>query len=233
MKKFSILGISLVDLSAREGLREAERFLHNGALNTATYITAQTLTSAAGNQELKGLLEDTDLTICVEPDILEAAGIASAGRIREIEERIFLREFLRRLARQKEKVCILADTKQQAEAFADSLTEQQGKLNIAACTGYDDCEQQQERRLNSLNEIAPDVIFSRMTWPLDLELMNSGKKFLNAELWMALPDLKMPGRVKHNVFSGIRKKIFWKKVKNYNQEKVEESGEKSGGHMTS
>ena len=87
--------------------------------------------------------------------------------------------------------------------------------------------------MNSINEIAPDVIFSRMTWPLDLELMNSGKKFLNAELWMALPDLKMPGRVKHNVFSGIRKKIFWKKVKNYNQEKVEESGEKSGGHMTS
>ena len=233
MKKFSILGISLVDLSAREGLREAERFLHNGALNTATYITAQTLTSAAGNQELKGLLEDTDLTICVEPDILEAAGIASAGRIREIEERIFLREFLRRLARQKEKVCILADTKQQAEVFADSLTEQQGNLNIAACMGYDDFEQQKERMMNSLNEIAPDVIFSRMTWPLDLELMNSGKKFLNEELWMALPDLKMPGRVKHNVFSGIRKKIFWKKVKNYNQEKVEESGEKSGGHMTS
>ena len=233
MKKFSILGISLVDLSAREGLRQAERFLHNGALNTATYITAKTLTSAAGSQELKELLEDTDLTICVEPDILEAAGIASAGRVREIEERIFLREFLRRLARQKERICILADTKQQAEAFADSLLEQQGNLNIAECKGYDEFEQQKERMMNSLNEVAPDVIFSRMTWPLDLELMNSGRKFLNAELWMALPEVKLPKRARHDVFSGIRKKLFWKKVKNYNQEKAEEPKEESNGHIIS
>ncbi len=237
MKRFSILGISLVDLSAREGLRQAERFLHNGALNTATYITAQTLTSAAGSQELKGLLEDADLTLCVEPDILEAAGIANAGRVREIEERIFLREFLRRLARQKERICILADTRQQAETFADSLLEQQGNLNIAACRGYDEFEQQKERMMNSLNEVAPDVIFSRMTWPLELELMNSGRKFLNAELWMALPEVKIPRRAGHGVFSGIRRKLFWKKVKNYNQEMAEgpkrAPGEKPDEHIVS
>ena len=79
MKRFSILGISLVDLSAREGLRQAERFLHNGALNTATYITAQTLTSAAGSQELKGLLEDADLTLCVASPTRAASGKLKNG----------------------------------------------------------------------------------------------------------------------------------------------------------
>ena len=37
MKRYSVLGISLMDFSAREGLRRAERFLQTGALNTTSY----------------------------------------------------------------------------------------------------------------------------------------------------------------------------------------------------
>ena len=113
MRRYSVLGISLMDVSAREGLRRAEHFLQTGALNTTSYINAQSLSVASRDEQVKEYLEETDLMFCLEPDILEAAGIASPGRVREIEDRMFLREFLKRLARQHDKVYLLGDTDKQ------------------------------------------------------------------------------------------------------------------------
>ena len=221
MKRFSILGISLVDFSAREGLRMADGYLHNGALNTATYITAQTLAQAAKEEEERQLLEDVDLTFCVEPDILEAAGIDSLSRVREIEERVFLKEFLKRLARQQDRVFVLGDTTEQAEDLRDMLLDRQGNLCIADARGFEEFDRQAERLMNALNDTAPRVIFSRMPWPVDLRLMHTGRKFLNAELWVALPDKRLPEKNKPTVLHNIRKRLFRKKVNAYNEEMAE------------
>lgn len=220
MRKFSILGVSLSDYTAREALKLADRYLHSGALNTLTYITAQTLGQAAKNEQERALLEETDLTFCVEPDILEAAGIAGTGRVREIEERAFLREFLKRLGRQQEGIFILGDTLEQAQEFRELLLEQQENLRIVACRGYAEFDAQRERLMNEINGVAPAVIISRMTWPVDLELMHAGRKFLNAEIWLSLPEKKFPGQSQPAFFTKIRKKIFQKRVNEYNQEKA-------------
>lgn len=220
MRRFSILGVSLVDYTAREGLRLAEGYRRSGALNTATYLTAQTLETASRDERVKELVEDTDMTLCVEPDILEAAGIANAGRIREIEERVFLKEFLKRLSRQQDSVYVLGDTKTQAQELQDMLLGQQESLNIVGCSGYDEFDLQQERLMNALNAAAPKVILSRMTWPVDLRLMHEGRKFLNAELWLALPERKLPGKSRQTMADRIRRRIFQKKVNEYNEERA-------------
>ena len=83
-------------------------------------------------------------------------------------------------------------------------------------------EYQPQRLMNAMNEAAPKVIFSRMTYPLDLELMHSGRKFLNAELWVALPETKLKEKVRTTFWRKVRKKIFQKKVNEYNLEKAEQ-----------
>ena len=221
MRRYSILGISLKDYTARESLRQMERFLGSGAMNTITYISAQTLEASAKEESVKALLEKTDLTICAESDILEAAGIASPLRIREIEERVVLQEFLRRIERVGDSIYLLGETQEDAlllkgtvEAFAEGV-------RFADCKGYDAFEWQPERLMNALNEAAPRVIFSRMSWPMDLELMHQGRKFLNAEIWFALPEKKLPEKAKRSIFHNIRKRIFQKKVNEYNEEEAE------------
>ena len=210
MRRYSVLGISLMDFSAREGLRRAEHFLQTGALNTTSYINAQSLSMASRDEQVK------------EPDILEAAGIASPGRVREIEDRMFLREFLKRLARQHDKVYLLGDTDKQAQELQEMLLNAQENLNIVDVRGYEEFEYQPQRLMNAMNEAAPKVIFSRMTYPLDLELMHSGRKFLNAELWVALPETKLKEKVRTTFWRKVRKKIFQKKVNEYNLEKAEQ-----------
>ncbi len=66
MRRYSVLGISLMDFSAREGLRRAEHFLQTGALNTTSYINAQSLSMASRDEQVKEYLEETDLMFCLE-----------------------------------------------------------------------------------------------------------------------------------------------------------------------
>ena len=94
----------------------------------------------------------------------------------------------------------------QAEALREMLVlKVQENLNIAGARGYEEFEEQPERLMNELNEAAPKVIFSRMTFPTDLALMHAGRKFLNAELWVALPDTKLKERQKPTFWGNIGK----------------------------
>lgn len=220
MRKYSILGISLTDHSAREGVRIAEGFLNSGVLNTAACLTSQALAQVAQDEERKLLLEATDLTFCAEPDILEAADLAGAGRVREIEHQIFLRLLLRRLARRQDSVYLLGGTVEQAEALREALVTEQEDLHLVGCSGYEEFDSRPERLMNALNESAPRVILSRMTWPEDLDLMHEGRRYLNAEMWLALSEKSFPGKPRQSVLETIRKKIFRKKVNEYNEEKA-------------
>lgn len=133
--------------------------MQTGALNTTSYINAQSLSMASRDEQVKEYLEETDLMFCLEPDILEAAGIASPGRVREIEDRMFLREFLKRLARQHDKVYLLGDTDKQAQELQEMLLNAQENLNIVDVRGYEEFEYQPQRLMNAMNEAAPKVIF--------------------------------------------------------------------------
>lgn len=220
MKRYSILGVSLFDHAARESIRLTETFLNSGVLNTAVSLTSQMLSQAAQDEELKTLLETTDLTFCAEKDILEAAGIAAAGRVREIENQIYLRLFLRRLAKQQDRVYLLGGDTRQAETLLEMLVTEQGGLNIIACRSYEEYDSQPERLMNAINETAPRVILSRMDWPVDLKLMHEGRRYLNAELWMALSEKSLSHRSKQTFLEGIWKKLFQKKVNEYNEEQA-------------
>ena len=130
MQKFTILGITLYDYGAREALRNTDRFLGSGGLNTVAYISSAQIAQASRDVELKESVEQLDMTLCTEPDLLEAAGIAARSRIREIDEKVYLRELLRKLYRNRNSVYLLADTQPELEMLEDLIQEYQGNLYI-------------------------------------------------------------------------------------------------------
>lgn len=187
MQKYTILGITLYDYGAREALRNTDSFLHNGALNTIAYISSSNLAQASKDEQLKDCLEAIDMTVCTEPDVLEAAGIAGRNRIREIDEKVYLRELFRKFGRNRNSVYLLADTQDNLEVLQEIVSEYQDNLLIKGCGVYEDFGNQPERLVNNLNDLVPDVIISRMPWPADIQLMHAYGHFVNAELWVSLP----------------------------------------------
>ncbi len=223
MQKYTILGIKLYDYGAREALRNTDSFLHNGALNTIAYISSSNLAQASKDEQLRECLEAVDMTICTEPDVLEAAGIAGRNRIREIDEKVYLRELLKKFGRNRNSVYLLADTHDNLEVLGEIISEYQDNLLIRGCGAYEDFGNQPERLVNALNDLAPDVVISRMPWPEDLYLMHDYGHFVNAELWVSLPFGAVTWVQNPSLFARLKRKLVYRafahNVNEYNKKR--------------
>ncbi|MFR8024903.1 hypothetical protein [Eisenbergiella massiliensis] len=223
MQKYTILGIKLYDYGAREALRNTDSFLHNGALNTIAYISSSNLAQASEDEQLRECLEAVDMTICTEPDVLEAAGIAGRNRIREIDEKVYLRELLKKFGRNRNSVYLLADTHDNLEVLGEIISEYQDNLLIRGCGAYEDFGNQPERLVNALNDLAPDVVISRMPWPEDLYLMHDYGHFVNAELWVSLPFGAVTWVQNPSLFARLKRKLVYRafahNVNEYNKKR--------------
>ncbi len=211
MQKYTIMGLTLYDHTVREALRNTDRYLKNGALNTVAYLSGAMFAQASKDEKLKSCLEHLDMTVCAEPDILEAAGIAGRNRIREIDEKIYLRDVLRKLARNHSGVYLLADTEEDLESLKEILRGYQGNLNVLDCGVYERFDEHPERLINELNDIAPTAIISRMPWPEDLLLMNDYKTYINAELWLSLPFGTMAWVENPSFFARAKRRLNYRK----------------------
>lgn len=74
---------------------------------------------------------------------------------------MFLREFLKRLARQHDKVYLLGDTDKQAQELQEMLLNAQENLNIVDVRGYEEFEYQPQRLMNAMTGICAEGDFSR------------------------------------------------------------------------
>ena len=204
MQKFTILGITLYDYGAREALRNTDRFLGSGGLNTVAYISSAQIARASRDEELKESVEQPAMTRCAGPEPLEAAGIAARSRIREIDEKVYLRELLRKLSRNRNSVYLLADTQPDLEVLEDLIQEYQGNLYIRGHGTYEAFGRQPERLVNELNDVVPDAVISRMPWPMDIVLMKEYGQYVNARLWVSLP---------YGAVSWVQNPSFWARLK--------------------
>ena len=153
-----------------------------------------------------------------------AAGIAARSRIREINEKVYLRELLRKLSRNRNRVYLLADTQAELEVLEELIQEYQGNLYIRGRGAFEDFGGQPERLVNELNDVVPDVILSRMNWPKDIRLMQEYGQYVNARFWISLPygavswmqNPSFPARLKRR----LHYRLFEKRVQEYNNKET-------------
>lgn len=190
MQKINLFGMDLTDYSLRESLGILDRYLNNGALNTILYMSAKMLVGANISQEQKNWIEDIDLVIWSDAEILEHAGIKARNRIHEVENKEFMREFLKRLGKNKKPAYLLAESEEELERLKEDLLYLRGDLNIIGGSVVDDEEMVVETDIpnviNDINLLAPTAIISRISFERQEKFMVETRKFLNAEVWLAL-----------------------------------------------
>ncbi len=220
----SILGISLVDIGLREAMRKTDVFFRNGAMNTISYISTKKLVQASEDPKQKLWLEALDMTICEDVDILNAAGITSWNRIKEVEENEYFKEFLKRVARNHFETYLLADTAENLERLEEELRTMQSNLSICGRGAVEQYSVNKDSLINDINEIAPMVIISRLPYPDDIHMMYENRMLINSEAWISLPekiltDQRHPWTVK--MTERMYTKLFRKKVNRYQGKEAE------------
>lgn len=221
MAKINILGITLTDCSLKEALSMADEYVSNGALNTILYVTAPMLILAGRDDGEKERIEAVDLTMCGDADILRVARIESRNRIYEVENHIFLKEFLRRLMYGRRSIYLLTDSEENEKSLRNIIQEFQRGIFIAGSRVIGE-EEDADETANIINDVAPTVIISRMASGKQEEWMCRLKPVINAEVWMGIPeDMKLGEHYltfRQKLVNIIYKKIFHTRINRYNGE---------------
>lgn len=222
--EIKVLGITLVNMSLRESLRQTDKFLKNGALNTIAYISTQKLVQACEQEEQKNWMEELDMTICEDTDVLRAAGVDNRSRFREIEQNEYLIELLRRIKHNKYGTYLFTDTKANLNTLENELHELMSGLPIKGRGTLEEYESNIESIINDMNAVAPVIIISRFPYPQGMQMMHEYRMLLNGEIWITLPEhinalKKRP--LKKRVMQRMYKRSFTKKVNYFQKDENE------------
>lgn len=219
MQRINILGVTLTDYSLKESLGLLDDYVGGGGLNTILYITAPMLIMAGENEEEKNEIEAMDMTLCGDADILKVADIQSASRLYEVENLVFLKEFLRRLVRSGKKIFLLAESEKETCLLQEALETFQKGILIGGSGVIASGEKEFEEIINRINDIAPTAVISQISAGRQEKWMIEAKPFVNAEVWlgiskdMILDGTKEPFRKK--VTDKIYKKIFHRRMNRF------------------
>lgn len=222
MKKIDLLGITLHDFSLWEALRQTDIYLKNGAMNTIVCVTTKMLMMAGEEEVQRQWLEDADMTVFCEVDILRAAGTTGRSRIREIENNSFIREFIKKMARERRRLYLVADTEENMQVMEEHLRKIRNNLRIEGRCVCSDCEEELacDTLVNEINDVAPDVILSELSYPAQEKFLYENRSRINGSIWLGLcrENRKYdenPGKWERLGWK-IRRRLFQRKVNKYN-----------------
>ena len=222
MRKMQILRVSLIDYTVREAIRKVEEYLREGKLHTIAYISKKGVMEADENQQVKEFIEKMDMMLCADSDLLRAANVESWNRIREIDENLFMEEFLKKMIRQRKNLYILAQTQVELLQLEEHLRSYQENLNIVGRYALEHLSVDEEFVVNEINGLEPDVLVSYLPSMKRIEFYDSNCMKINVNIWLMLKD----DVVLHNKNKGLIRKIsdrflrgvFKKKTKQYHNE---------------
>ncbi len=225
MQKVNILGIGLTDYSLKESLAILDSFVRNGGLNTILYVTTPMLIMAGNDEEEKNCIESMDLTLCGDTDILRVAKIDSAGRLYEVENRVFLKEFLRRLERGSKKVYLLDDSAEDLALLQRQLETYQKGIVIGGSSILTDDDGDMENIINRINDVAPTAVISRIAHGRQEKCMSRFRALVNAEVWLGMSkDMALGDRkesVRKKAVDWMYRIIFHRRINHFRDENGE------------
>ena len=223
MRQLTVMGVRLKDFSVRESMRRVTLYLNNAQCNTIDFVTHDVLLMAAGSNELTDRIESMDMAPCTTADILQAGGIISHGREREIESNLMLKGLFRKLAKEKRKVFLLSESEESLTGFASGLKNINEDLVVAGTCIYEEKNGSDDAVVNDINTVLPDVLLLNLPSPEAERFVSENKERMNVKLVVVLRDLSFKtdgeGKVKIGGLGGfLLKKFFHSAAATYDKE---------------
>lgn len=216
MKRISVLGVELRDYPVKESMKLILQYLNSGSLDTVAFLTTGLLMEAKDNEELKNCIETMDMTIPVTTDILTASGSSSWSREKEIENNAFLKELLRRLAKDKKKIFLLGEAESDLISMRESLLTFDDRLTFFGSYAYEKLTGAEDAIINEINNVMPDVVISTLSTPKQVHMISENKMKINARVWIALTDVNLKpagaGELKPSKLHTIIDKTIFKRM---------------------
>lgn len=186
MRKMEVLGIPMKDLTIRESMKKVEQFFVDEKVSTIALITMKGLIKAQDSSEIKEWMSSLDMTVAVDVDILHAADINYRSRIHDVENNVFIYEFLKKLVRQRKTVYLMSQTEESLKKLEEELLSCEESLRIVGRAVADDLEHDDDFIINDMNMKTPWVLISNLESPKREQFLKDNHMKMNARIWLML-----------------------------------------------
>ncbi len=186
MRKMEVLGIPMKDLTIRESMKKVEQFFADEKVSTIALITMKGLIKAQDSSEIKEWMSSLDMTVAVDVDILHAADINYRSRIHDVENNVFISEFLKKLVRQRKTVYLMSQTEESLKKLEGDLLSCEEGLRIVGKAVVDDLERDDDFVINDMNMKTPWVLISNLESPKREQFLKENNMKMNVRIWMML-----------------------------------------------
>ncbi len=186
MRKMEVLGIPMKDLTIRESMKKVEQFFADEKVSTIALITMKGLIKAQDSSEIKEWMSSLDMTVAVDVDILHAADINYRSRIHDVENNVFISEFLKKLVRQRKTVYLMSQTEESLKKLEGDLLSCEEGLRIVGKAVVDDLEHDDDFVINDMNMKTPWVLISNLESPKREQFLKENNMKMNVRIWMML-----------------------------------------------
>lgn len=229
MRKTEVLGISVSDFTIRESMRMVDSFFKDGKVSTIAVITMKGLLVAQEDEAIKEWMSNIDLAVPSDVEILRAGNIAFHSRIKDVENDVFVTEFLKKIIRQKKTVYLLSDNETNLQRLREELLSYEGNLTIIGSFCMDSTEYGGDYIANEINMAFADVLISNLESPGRESFFAENHMKLNVAIWMMVrADANLYGKEKGfflKVHDWVVKQLFSIRLNKYQVEKSENNAE--------
>lgn len=199
--KIDILNLRINDYTAKESMKKIVQFMQTEPVSVVELLTADTLVKLEENEELLEYIGQSDMVLPCEKYVMEIADIEDKKKVQEVENRLFLKMFLRYLHKNHARVFLLSETEEECELLKEQLADAYRGIRIAGSMSVPAQELVDDLVINNINSIEPDCVISIVQSPVQEAFISRSRTLLNARLWLGagkvtvlFPKMKETGR---------------------------------------
>ena len=120
-RKINVFGIDITILTAKETMKLIMQYLEKETVNTIEIVTLAMLMKEKDDEIWREQVEKFDLVLPGEKTLFEASEECDRNLVKELENRTFLRMFLRYLCKNKKRLFLLADSTERLALMREQL----------------------------------------------------------------------------------------------------------------
>ena len=210
-EKISIFDVEISCIKAKEAMMQAIEFMKGDSVNTIELVSMESLMKEHENPEWKKKVSMQDLVLPGSVEILEAAKADDARLLRETDNKLFLRMFLKYLQKNHHKIYLLAASQEELVKADAVIHLEDGELTDA---------DRIHGIVNAVNGSEADCILSVLPSPAQEDFIEQNRALIDTRVWIgcgsvlmrSFDDRKMTSRIKRMLV----KKVFRYKVEKQN-----------------
>ena len=221
--KIEVLGIRMDCLTAKETMLQAMRFMEDDPVDTIEIMTMDSLMNNQEDETWTARAKEFKLVLPGEAEILEAAEIHDRVKLKETENRIFLKMFMKYLQKNQKRIYLLADTEEEIRQAESAIRHYNRGIRISGHACLNPADNREEEVVNDINGTETDCVLSVLSSPYQESFISRNKTLLNTKLWFgcgpmlsrSYDDRKVLQQIRHF----FRKTMFRRQVEKQQKEK--------------